>query len=314
MNVFGWLVALLAGSVSNVLGWVTTLIKDAPDPQIDTVWFRQEYTAVFKIGLYLMVPMVLAATIGLIIRGSLFHVFRTYVLGVGVAVLGGAVSLSVLALCLEINNDLTEAVTKGPLGVQGSMDQFLLALQNMQVGFTDEGIIMALGQAGTPLFFIIILNLLLIFALFLWVELIFRQVMLYVAILFLPLAFVAYVWGPIRIWLYMLAEICVTMIFAKFIIAVTAGFGLRAVFAFAGDGSSGTIQTADTSMSLMWLFGGLLVMFVACFAVPAVIAFVMQPTHDILRRKQVTSMSPWSSRSAYGYSLMKGAMGAFKKK
>ena len=55
--------------------------------------------------------------------------------------------------------------------------------------------------------------------LFLVLEMFFRNVMIYMAVLFIPFSLAAFIWGPIRVWFYNLCELVTTMVFAKFVIA-----------------------------------------------------------------------------------------------
>lgn len=288
------------------------MIHNAPDPNVMSVWFISKYSSASAIALYLMVPIVLAATFGVILRGSLAGLFHTYVIGTAVAIFGSMVALSVVTICIAIDAEMVEAITNGPLGTTENVRHFTDALANSS-GANEAG---AVADPGTttrkifsPILYALCMIVMIVGCLFMLLELVFRQVMIYMSVLFLPLSFAAYIWGPIRIWLYMLAEICVSMIFAKFIVAAIAGFGFQALaIFFVGDNSAalGAGSGENVTGSGQWglLVGGAFTLFAACCAIPALIAFVMQPTHAVLQRKAVWGQLPMSNKNTYARRLL----------
>ncbi len=315
-DIFEWLGRALASIAQALLKANMNLIKSAPDPQIHVslpnspsqamttaAWFGEQYEAMARVAFVLLVPIVIAAVIGLIMRGDLFQLIRTVIIGTAVAIFGTFAALSVIGMCINVNNEMTEALISGPRGAEASISRYLDAMNATSGNSLGEVALNDGRKVGLSLGGIIVYLITIVGCLFLWVEMIFRQLMIYLGVLFLPFAFAAYIWGPLRIWLYMLAEICVTMVFAKFIIAAVVTFGFQAITVGAvGDAVGDTNVATTAGFGLM--LAGALVIFAACFAVPTIIAFVMQPTHAILQRKQVWSMMPTSSRNMYGRSIL----------
>lgn len=315
-DIFSITSKLLSTISAALLTVCMNMVYNAPDANVMNMWFIGKYSTMYKMAMLMMVPIVLAATVGIILRGSLLGLFRTFVIGTAVAVFGSAVALSVVTICIEIDNDLVQAVTHGELGTIENVNRLNDALSqahtetDIPIG-VDANVDTSLRKVVMPALQAVFMLIMIPCCLFMWFELVFRQVMIYMAVLFLPMSFAAYLWGPIRIWLYMLAEICVTMIFAKFIIAAIAGFGFQAVtVAFVGDAKNGANVTGSEQWGLF--MGGTLVLFAACVAVPALIAFVMQPTHAILQRKQVGGFMPTSNKNTYARGLLQSGLRVLK--
>ena len=311
---FHWLVHAMGLAAVWLVQFVFWMVREALEPNLKDAWFRGQFSLSMRVSVYLLVPLVMVATIQAIGKGSMHALVRTYLVALPVAILGGVVAISFASLLQNIDLALVDAVSKN---TQSQMHKFYDALTGMvdATGKTKGGASEAAmaGAVQGPIVLQIIIFLLLILAAFvLVIELIFRQVMIYLAMMCIPMAFAGYVWTATRKWLVDSIEIAVTMIFAKFFIAGTLGFGFIMIVASTGanalDGGGG--GWANMGM----LISGVAVVVMACVAAPAVLTFIVAPRHDIASRKQFGQMTPMNSDRTYVRGkAMAGAKGMARK-
>lgn len=310
---FHWLVHAMGLAAVWLVQFVFWMVREALEPDLKEAWFRGQFSLSMRVSVYLLVPLVMVATIQAIGKGSMHALVRTYLVALPVAILGGVVAISFASLLQSIDLALVDAVSKN---TQSQMHKFYDALTGMvdTVGKSKGGASEAAmaGAVQGPIVLQIMVFLLLILASFILViELIFRQVMIYLAMVCIPLAFAGFVWTATRKWLIDSIEIAVTMIFAKFFVAGTLGIGFIMVVASTGanavDGGGGWANTG-------LLISGVVVVVMACVAAPAVLTFVMAPRHDIASRKQFGQMTPMNSDRTYVRGkAMAGAKGMARK-
>jgi hypothetical protein len=288
---WGWLIKAIQDPTQQVVTLAVSMIKNSPEPHVLEGWFGGEYGVMFRMALLLLVPIIFAATTGALLNGGLQQLLRTYLFALPIGVFGGVAALALVDICVQIDNVMTKWVMdmSGP-----KILQFREALQA-----DDDGIG---GTIGSFVQFILFLSTLLSAALIV-LEMLFRNVMIYMAVMFIPLSLVAYIWGPVRVWFYNLCELIITMIFAKFVIAVVSSFGFIAVgygsLAFRDDGNA---------QQLGLMIGGVVVLFIAAWAGPVLITYIMAPNHDILSRQKVQQLLPGNHDRYFAYNLAKQRM------
>lgn len=303
-NLYQQIAELFQETTAALLWIAMNLIMISPDPSLKAAWYRGEYGIVLQISLWLMVPIIFAATIGALMRGGLQQVVRTYCWALPIGVFGGVVTITMVDLALKIDNEMTKWVFSNTHEtIQSFYDSMNKAAQQK-----DETTGGAASFADSHWSFIqmVLMFFFLFMLLFLVLEMFFRNVMIYMAVLFIPFSLAAYIWGPVRVWFYNLCELVTTMVFAKFVIAAVMSFGFTAM-AYATTGN-GTYSAANLSV----LLGALIVMSIACISGPVLVSYVMSPSHSILSFKAAKQITPWNHDRKFAGSLFKANYGAIK--
>jgi hypothetical protein len=312
-NVYDAIAGAIQGAVVELLAFVINMITLGPDPQLKAAWFRGEYGIILQISLYLLIPIIFAATIGALLHGGLQQVLRTYLWALPIGIFGGVVAIALLDIAIKIDQEITLAVFG--IGQDGSVKDsasirtvksFYDQMNNSVKGdkaLEADAIAWSVTQAICMLFMLVLLF-------FLMVEMYFRQVMIYMAALFIPFSLAAYIWGPIRPWFYSLCEISITMIFAKAVVAGIVSFGFTGMAYGLNGGAS------FSSFNLGLVFGALVILVIACMSGPVLVSFVMSPSHSILSFKAAKQVTPWNHDRKFAGQLFKANFdnlkGAFK--
>lgn len=270
------------------------LVQNAPEPDVSkgNIWFVEQYGAMFQMGILLVLPLALVATIGAILKGGLAEVLKTYLVGIPVAILGTVVALSIITLMLRIDQAFCDALI-GQLSLDYAT--FVDNVAGSDIGGDNVGMLFLLC---------VIFVFMAIGVLFLYAELIFRCVAIYMAVLFLPLGFAAYVWNGSRPWFSRLARMISALIMMKFVIVAALSFAFAAIrFSF----GSLPAQNPDAgAMHIGALLAGLTAFFFAAMAGPALVGMVMgQDGVPGMGRKEWGKLSPMSADQRFA----RGEMG-----
>lgn len=134
-----------------------------------------------------------------------------------IAALGTAAAVTLVQALLEITDGFSSAVLAGTrTDTQDFLSGVFSALRPTGVG----------GVAFGSIF----VGLFLAFAcLVVWVELIVREAAIYLAVMFLPLGFAAYIWPALSGWLRRLIEVIVALVLSKLVIAAALGLASSAL-------------------------------------------------------------------------------------
>ena len=281
-------------AVLDCLDAMMSMIQNAPEPDVTrgNVWFIEQYGMVYQMALLLIVPLALVATISALLKGGIAELLKTYLIGIPVAVLGTVVALSVITFMLKIDQSFTDALL-----AQLSLDYavFVDAVANTQTDTEDLGSLFLLCL----IFLFMTLS-----VMFVWLELIFRAIAIYLAVLFLPLGFAAYIWRGSRSWYSRLARMIVGLVMMKFLIVAALAFGFGAVrYAF------GPIPAQDadaTAMHLGTLLSGVIVFAMASLSGPTILALAIgRDSIPGMDRKEFAKMTPINAdqgfiRKSYG--------------
>lgn len=307
-NLFQAVASGLQEVVVGLLGLAINMIVIAPDPNLTSAWFRGEYGIVLRISLFLLVPIIFAATISALMRGGVQQVLRTYCWALPIGVFGGVVAIEIIDIAIKIDHELTLAVfgiEDGNVDDAGTLQTIQSFYDTMNKGATDEA--QAEANAAWAVTQMVCMFFFLFLVIFLMIEMFFRQVMIYMGALFIPFSLAAYIWGPIRVWFYNLCELVITMVFAKFVIAAIMSFGFTAMaYGLTGGGSF-----AEASQ-LGIVFGALIVLTIACMSGPVLVTFIMSPSHSILSFKAAKQITPWNHDRKFAGQLFKANYQALK--
>lgn len=294
-NPFTWVADhLLQEAVVGMLWLCIWMIINAPEPHLTAAWFRGEYGIILQISLWLLIPIVFAATIAALMRGGLQAVLRTYLWAVPIGIFGGVVAIALIEIAIEIDHELTAAVFARS---RETVQSFYEAMNKQTGGTTGEDFTQ--GAASYSWGFVQMLMMIPMLALtvMLVIEMFFRQVMIYMAAMFIPFSLAAFIWGPIRYWFYSLCELILTMVFAKFVIAAIVSFGFTALaYGITGNGEF-------TVANIGVVLGALIVLTLACLSGPALVAFIMSPGHQILSFRAARQLTPGNHDRAWSGTL-----------
>lgn len=184
--------------------------------QSGTAWFDENYSTMGAIGLALFAPMLLLAVVHAVLTQSggllgraLFHL--------PVAALGTAAAVTIVQALLDITDSFSSTILGG---TAADTEDFL------------AGVFAALqptGGAGISFGVLIVGVFLAIASLLVWIELVVREAAIYLAVLFLPLGFAAYVWPALSSWLRRLVEIIVALILSKLVVVAALALAASAL-------------------------------------------------------------------------------------
>jgi hypothetical protein len=162
-----------------------------------------------------ILPVLMIATIGCVLRQDARRLFRVWAVGVPVGLFAGLAGSQLAGWGVAATDALCGIVTGNHSQTLGR--QFAQAVTSRPV-------------AGAPLFVQIILAVLtLCGAVLVWLELTVRSAGVYIATFFMPLALIAYIW-PATVGVARRAvEILASLILSKFVIVASISLGLAAL-------------------------------------------------------------------------------------
>lgn len=197
------------------VGQVMHLITSSTEPAVGARWFLPELGLMEQVALLLVLPVLLAATVGPVLHQDARRLFRVWGVGLPVALFSGLLASQVVGFALRVSDAMSSMVT-GPHS-EHLGDQFVAAMGGPTV-------------AGVPLIFQMIVALLaLAGSIMLWLELTVRSAGVYVATFFMPLVLVAYIWPATAGLAKRTAEVLAALILAKFVILASISLGLTAL-------------------------------------------------------------------------------------
>ncbi len=194
---------------------VGKLINGTTSPNVTNAgWFVAQYRIMLAIAIIFALPMLLLSVAQAIVKSDLSQAIRSAFVYLPIA---GVFSFAAPA-CAQILIDSTDWLATA-IGSNGSA--------NAEKFLHDAGGWLAALGAGTvnpvaPVFGVLLAAIIVVVAsISIWIELILRSAAIYIAVLFLPIAFAAMVWPRGWPWCKRLIEFLVAIIFAKvFIVAI----------------------------------------------------------------------------------------------
>ena len=217
----------LTGAAAWVVGHVMDLIQSSTTPGLGAGWFSNELSLMEKVAIAVILPVLMIATIGPVLRQDGRRLFRIWAVGLPVGLFAGLAASQLAGWGLVATDALCAMVT-GP--------------QSQAIGRQFSQAVTSNAVAGAPLFIQIILAALTLSgAVLVWLELTVRSAGVYVATFFMPLALIAYIWPATAGVARRAIEILVSLILSKFVIVASISLGLAA---FTGGGVDATLSGA----------------------------------------------------------------------
>ncbi|GAC1540521.1 MAG: hypothetical protein NVS3B12_27510 [Acidimicrobiales bacterium] len=239
--VFDGLARWVAQGTSSLLGPVVGAIDHVTKPDLRAAWFDGQYRRMGLVAGYLVLPLLVATAITAIVRQDPRSLLRAVGVQLPAAVIGMAVAVQIINLALAATDGLCEVVSGGTGADTKALFDHL-----------HRGLDVASPGAGS--FAVMIVSIVVALgALLLALELIVRTAAVYVAVLFLPVAFAGLVWPSTARWGRRLAETLTVLILSKFVVVAVVAMAVAALGAgIAGEGLSGLL----TGASLLLLAAG----------------------------------------------------------
>lgn len=206
--------AFFSAFTSWIVGGAESVLTDLLDNEIigaTTVglangdWFTSVAGLMFPVEEFVVAPLLLAATIGAILRQDMRRLARAWGAYLPISLLGGAVVVELTRAGLQFTDQFSSSIEQ-------------LVLPDLQsVLPTDIGTGIISSTTDGP--FAAVLSLLVILgALAIWLELVLRATAIELAVFFMPLALAGLVWPTTAHWAKRLVEALVALMLAKPII------------------------------------------------------------------------------------------------
>lgn len=196
------------------LGRVAELLDRSTRPDgLQQGWFMGHYNVMFGLAGTLLLPLLFLAVIRAVLRMDWRQLAHS-VAAVPFAFLLSAAAVTVITGLLALSDGMSAAVT-GTVG-KDAQTFFAAVGQWFVVG---AGVGSATGHPDVPMFAVFVAAVMTVLGAFiLWIELLLRAGAIYVAALFLPLAFAGLVWPSTQHLARRLVHVLVALIFSKFVI------------------------------------------------------------------------------------------------
>jgi hypothetical protein len=209
----------LADGASSLVSHVTQLISSSTTTDLtpgDRGFFLPT-GAMLQLTTFLVLPLLLVATIGAVLRQDLRRLGRTWGVALPGAMLAAGAAVELAAVGLQVTDALCQVVTN-------SVDPNLQATY-ANIAKTLTGSLLN----GSPFIAAVIAAVFVLGGMSLWLELILRSAAIYLAVFFLPLALAGLVWPATAHWAKRMVETLVAVILSKFVIVVALSLAVRAV-------------------------------------------------------------------------------------
>ncbi|HWF26430.1 MAG TPA: hypothetical protein VG275_13325, partial [Solirubrobacteraceae bacterium] len=239
----GALVTWVLGGAAFALHETATLLGKTTNPELGAAWFSSTYLHMAAIATLLTLPFLFAAAVQALMRSDLAMLVRAAF---------GYLPLAMLAI--GIAAPLTTLLLAASDGVSGTIEQ-AAGGQGTDFLFRASVILGGLSAVARSPFVAFLLGFFIAAgALMLWLELVLREVAVYVVVLTLPLVFAAFVWPARRIWAIRAVELLVALILAKLAIVSVLALG------------AGALDHATHTASIISLLAGMALVTLGAFA------------------------------------------------
>jgi hypothetical protein len=230
------------GGAKAALDETASLLSTGTEPRLRSAWFSASYWRMAAIACVLTLPFLCAAAVQAMIRSDLALLLRAALGYLPLAMLAVAIAAPLTMLLLAAADELSRAVS----GAAGGASGHFLRRAGAVIG--------ALTAASASPFLAFLVGALTVAgALVLWLELLMREVAVYVVVLMLPLAFAAMVWPARRVWATRAVELLLALVLSK--------FAMVAVLSLGGAAMGGGLRHVQVATSLT----GLVVLLLSAF-------------------------------------------------
>jgi hypothetical protein len=207
--------AALTSAAAWLVGHVLQLAATGGQVDLGRPWFLARVEVMTQLLEFVVVPLLLVATIGPVLRQDLRRLARIWGVGLPVALLAGLLGAQLTQLGVGATDALCRAIVGDP---------------RTTFGGSLRGLTSALVTPGAPQLVAAVISFLLIAgSVLLWLELVVRAAAVYVAVFFMPLALACYVWPAATAIARRAVELLVALVLSKFVIVATLTLGVAAL-------------------------------------------------------------------------------------
>jgi type IV secretion system protein TrbL len=235
------IVAWVLGGAKWTLDHMAGVISQSTSPSLTAAWFTGVYLRVQGLALFFTLLFVFAAAAEALLRSEPALLARAVLAYLPLAAIATAVATPLAMLLLAATDQLSAGLAA-------------LAGQDTSRFLTGTSAWVAAGLTAVDPFFAVIAGGVVVAAGgALWVEMLIREVAVYVVVAMLPLVFAAIVWPARRVWAVRTVEVLVALILSKVAIVAVLALG-GAALAHSGAGG------------LSRLLGGLALVVIGAFS------------------------------------------------
>lgn len=211
--------------VGSFVRWAVNGVFDAifttTNPDVTAKWYADSWHSMVGLAAVLAVPLFLAGVAQVMIRGEGVPGLVRLLGRLGAAVAGTIVALTCVQLVLSLvdaASNLVQQASGGDIKRAGGHLAELLAAENAAGGpiASTAGAVMLAIVAGVAAFII-------------WLEMAVRSALVYLAVIFLPLALAGLLWPTTAAWLRRMGEVVGAIAMSKFVIVVTLALSVGAL-------------------------------------------------------------------------------------
>jgi hypothetical protein len=220
------IVSWVLGGAGSALHDTAALIGNSTTPQLGDAWFSKTYLNMGAIATLLTIPFLCAAVVQALLHSDLAMLARAALGYLPLAMLAIAIGVPLTTLLLAASDKISGIIDAA---AGGAATAFLAKTSAIVGGLS--------AFDGSPFLAFLVGFFVAAGALMLWVELLLREVAVYVIVLMLPLVFAAFVWPARRIWAIRSVEVLVALILAKVAIVAVLALGAGALNQASDSGS-----------------------------------------------------------------------------
>ncbi len=213
--VLGSFTTELSQAAAWLVGHVISFVNGSLPLQVDTPWFVDKESDMVSLMEIVVAPLLMVATISAICRQDLKRLGRVWGVGLPVSLLAGAGGVALVAVAVSVTDAMCQFIV--------GRDSAAMAGQ-----FNDSAV--AGLVSGAPAVVEMVVALLMIAgSVLIWLELIVRSAAVYIAMFFMPLALLGYIWPATAAVARRILELLAVLVLSKFVIVGSLTLGLGAL-------------------------------------------------------------------------------------
>jgi hypothetical protein len=207
------ILAWVLGGAKWTMDHMASVISSTTSPAVTAGWFTGVYLRVEAIGLFFTLLFICAAAAEAILRSDMALIARAVMAQLPLAALLTAVAAPVTMLLLAASDQLSAGLAKI---AGGGSTHFLTG---------GSAWVLAGLTAADPFFAVLAGGLVVAAGCALWVEMLVREIAVYVVVAMLPLVFAGMVWPARRVWAVRTVEVLIALILSKVAIVLVLALG-----------------------------------------------------------------------------------------
>ena len=210
---FDWLAQAMGGAAVWMFESVWAVFDSTTRVDITSPHFTRVYNILFGVAVFVMLGFFMLQVIGGMIRREPAALSRA-ALGLAKSILGSFVALTLLAVALEVTDQLTIGIVHAAgtnMEEMGGRIALLAAgLATLNLAAPGAGAILTIFLAGLAISAAVIV----------WISLLVRKALLLIAIVFAPIAMAGATWDQTRGWVGKWATFVIALILSKVVLVV----------------------------------------------------------------------------------------------